>query len=56
VPDNTYTYALISHRPYERLKRHTSWVRRCKRHARMKRLIPDYHIPVPDPRTSAKGA
>jgi hypothetical protein len=68
MPEQTYIYALQcpvtseiryvgkSDRPYERLKEHTAWVRRWKKHAKIKRLFHDHQIPVPDPRTSAKGA
>lgn len=66
--DLTYVYALYctvtgevryvgrSDRPCERYKAHTSWVRRCKRHARIKRVFPNHRISLPDPRTSAEGA
>jgi GIY-YIG catalytic domain len=68
LSDHTYIYALQcpvtseiryvgkSDRPYERLKEHTAWVRRWKKHAKIKRLFHDHQMPVPDPRTSAKGA
>ena len=68
LSDHTYIYALQcpllseihyvgkSDRPYARLKEHTAWVRRWKKHAKIKRLFPDHRIPLPDPRSSAKGA
>ena len=66
--DATFIYALQcpvtsevryvgkSNRPYERLKAHNSWVRNWKCHAKIRRMLPNRHVPLPDPRTSAKGA
>lgn len=66
--DTTYLYGLVcpisgevryvgkSDCPYERFKAHNSWVRNWKRHAKIKRMFANHRIPLPDPRTSAKGA
>jgi hypothetical protein len=68
LSDKTYIYSLIcpitaearyvgkSDNPYKRLEQHTAWVRRWKWHANTKRIFPNHEIPLPDPRTSAKGA